>query len=196
MSLADSALVAAAGEGDVRPLEDQHRLEAMARESFQFIWRSLRRLGVRASAADDAAQKVFEIATRRLPTIRVGAERAFLFNTAVRVAIEFRRKEASRRETADDAVDEIADPALLPDETAEWKRRRQVLDDVFESMPMELRAVFVLFELEGMGTLDIAALLQIPRGTVASRLRRAREHFQEHVKRLRAARDFGKGRKP
>ena len=180
----------------MRPPEDQHRLEAMARESFAFIWRSLRRLGVRESAVDDAAQKVFEIATRRLATIREGAERSFLFNTAVRVALEFRRKEASRRETADGALDEIEDQALLPDETAEWKRRRQVLDGVFESMPIELRAVFVLFELEGMGTLDIAALLQIPRGTVASRLRRARQHFQEHVKRVRAGRNFGKGGKP
>jgi len=53
-------------------------------------------------------------------------------------------------------------------------------------MTLELRAVFVLFELEEMSTPEIADLLEIPTGTVASRLRRAREEFQKLVTRLRA----------
>src|SRR5688572_1788938 len=91
MTLADPAVAADLREGEPRSVEDGRRLEVMARDQFQFVWRSLRRLGVREPATDDAAQKVFEIATRRLASIRSGAERAFLFNTAVRVAIEFRR---------------------------------------------------------------------------------------------------------
>jgi RNA polymerase sigma-70 factor (ECF subfamily) len=55
-------------------------------------------------------------------------------------------------------------------------------------MPIELRVVFVLFELEEMTTAEIATLLEIPSGTVASRLRRARETFEDHVARVRARR--------
>jgi len=48
------------------------------------------------------------------------------------------------------------------------------------------RTVFVLFELEGFTFTEIAELLEIPRGTVASRLRRARTEFVEGARRLRA----------
>jgi len=53
-------------------------------------------------------------------------------------------------------------------------------------MEMDLRAVFVLFELEELSTAEIAATLEIPMGTVSSRLRRAREEFQAATKRYRA----------
>lgn len=192
MSVAEAAMAARSGEAGPREAEERRRLEAMARESFQFIWRSLRRLGVAEAATDDAAQKVFEIATRRLAVIRPGSERAFLFNTAVRVAIEVRRRERSSRETAEE-VDDFVDPAHLPDEAADLKRRREALDDLLDSMPMDLRAVFVLYELEELGTQEIAVLLDIPRGTAASRLRRARQHFEAQVKRLRARRGFEGG---
>ena len=43
------------------------RLGRAVRENFQFIWRSLRRLGVRPDhAVDDAAQHVFEVAARKV----------------------------------------------------------------------------------------------------------------------------------
>ncbi len=190
MTLADSALVAEMGEEEPRSAEDGRRLEAMARDQFQFIWRSLRRLGVREAATDDAAQKVFEIATRRLATIRKGAERAFLFNTAVHVAIEFRRRAATTRETTHEALEDLIDPGALPDEATERRRRRETLDALLDSMPMDLRSVFVLYELEGLDRFQIAELLELPSGTAASRLRRAREHFQAQVKRLRAKQKF------
>jgi len=193
MSFANSVVAARPGGTTPSEAEDRARLDAMARDSFQFVWRSLRRLGVPAPAVDDAAQKVFEVATRKLANIRVGAERAFLFNTAVRVASGMRRRDISRRETSDDALEHHEDPAPHPDEAADGKRRREALDLVLDSMPMDLRSVFVLFELEGMSTHEIAVFVGIPAGTAASRLRRAREHFQAHVKRLRAKQEFSEG---
>jgi RNA polymerase sigma-70 factor (ECF subfamily) len=49
-------------------------------------------------------------------------------------------------------------------------------------LPMDLRAVFVLFELEELTMMEIATMSDIPPGTVASRLRRARQAFQEAVR--------------
>jgi RNA polymerase sigma-70 factor (ECF subfamily) len=53
-------------------------------------------------------------------------------------------------------------------------------------MPLDLRAVFVLFELEELPTAEIASLVGVPVGTVASRLRRARGEFHRIAARLRA----------
>ena len=162
------------------------RLRRLAVENFQFIWRSLRRLGVPTEQVDDAAQQVFMIASRRVEDIESGRERAFLFMTAVRVASEARRAHYRARSTADSrAVDELVDSALPPDELARQHQERQFLDRVLEALPEKLRPVFVLFELEEMSSLEIALLLALPVGTVASRLRRARKEFHKNAARLR-----------
>src|SRR5690242_16242078 len=62
------------------------RLERMFNEHHDFIWRLVRRLGLSAGSADDAAQHVFLVAAERLTDIKPGSERAFLFGTALRVA--------------------------------------------------------------------------------------------------------------
>jgi RNA polymerase sigma-70 factor, ECF subfamily len=163
----------------------------MAVDNFQFIWRSLRRLGVPPEIADDAAQRVFEIASRRLAEIEEGHERAFLFKTAILVATEARRAAARSRDSAgDEAIATIADPGPDPEEATDRKRKRLLLDAALDQMTMDLRTVFVLFELEELATAEIAALLEIPMGTVGSRLRRAREQFQEQAKRIRARLSF------
>ena len=61
-----------------------------------------------------------------------------------------------------------------------------MLDRILADLPEEQRAVFVIFELEGLTTAEISELVGVPRGTVASRLRRAREEFQAASSRIRA----------
>ncbi len=165
---------------------DKARLAAIISDNFDFIWRSLRRLGVPGGEVDDCAQQVFWVASRKLGVITIGSERAFLFSTALRVASDARRSRGRRREVPEDDAVQPTDPGPRPDEVADQKRARAVLDDVLAMMTLELRAVFVLFELEEMSTPEIADLLEIPAGTVASRLRRAREEFQKLVTRMRA----------
>jgi RNA polymerase sigma-70 factor (ECF subfamily) len=165
---------------------DEARLSTMAAQHFQFVWRSLRRLGVSENAVDDAAQQVFVIAAEKIPRVLPGAERAFLFQTALRVAMSVRRTHAQRREAMlGDPLEDLADPSPLPDADAEQRQRRRWLDELLDGLPMDLRAVFVLYEIEGLDSPEIATLLSIPVGTVASRLRRARETFQREAERLR-----------
>ena len=167
---------------------DSVRLERVARHNYQFIWRCLRRFGVRPdSAVDDATQRVFEVAAKKRHHIEPGRERAFFFKTALLVAAEMRRQVRQRREVSDDeALLGEVDPSAKPDDLAEQRRFRRLLDAALDRMPMDLRTVFVLFELEELPGAEIARLLEIPHGTVASRLRRAREQFREEVRRLRA----------
>jgi RNA polymerase sigma-70 factor (ECF subfamily) len=174
-------------DSGVRPISasaDQ-RLHALVEAHFDFVWRSLRRLGLSSADSDDAAQQVFWVAARKLDTIELGRERAFLFGTALRVASDVRRAAARRPETSGERTD-VHDPQLNPEELTERRQARALLDEILDSMPMDMRTVFVLFELEELGVNEIAVLCEIPVGTVASRLRRARQLFRSAAKRYRA----------
>jgi RNA polymerase sigma-70 factor (ECF subfamily) len=63
----------------------------------------------------------------------------------------------------------------------------KLLQTVLDHMSLELRTVFVLYELEGLEVSKIAELQDVPIGTASSRLRRARAEFSAIAKRLRAA---------
>ena len=186
------ALPASDAAGPTHAREDEARLRRMLDESFDFIWRSLRRFGLSDDRADDAAQQVFIIASRKLDMIRPDAERSFLFGTAMRVASDMRRSAVARREIAHaDPAGDLADTSSSPDDLIDQRRAREMLDGVLHAMEEDLRAVFVLFELEEMPTAEIAALLAIPPGTVASRLRRAREEFEVQIARIQKRRGGG-----
>lgn len=167
-------------------LSSEARLRALFDTQLDFVWRSLRRLGVPELTVDDATQEVFLVVSRRLGEIEPGRERSFLFATALRVASTARRS-AARRGVHDDAeVEQLVDHAPGPEELADRKRARDVLDRVLAALDLDLRAVFVLYELEEMTMAEIAVTLDLPPGTVASRLRRAREAFEAAAAALRA----------
>lgn len=163
---------------------DPGRYREMVGAHFDAVWRTLRGLGVPPGSVDDAAQQVFLVALRRLDTIVPGSERAFLLGTAVGIASNARRSVARAREVADpDAFAGGVDPGPDPEEAALLSERRALVQQILDRMPEELRTVFVLFELEGLTSIEIGTMLEIPTGTATSRLRRAREHFQSEVKR-------------
>jgi RNA polymerase sigma-70 factor (ECF subfamily) len=94
----------------------------------------------------------------------------------VRIAHGIRRRVA--REIPGLDVDLGSSPLPTPDEMADQKRARELLDRLLEHVGGDARTVFVLFEIEGFTVPQIAELLEIPLGTAASRLRRSREQFQ------------------
>jgi RNA polymerase sigma-70 factor (ECF subfamily) len=85
------------------------------------------------------------------------------------------------------------EPSVSQDELSDQLRARALLDQVMADMPDDLREVFVLFEIEEISIQDIATTLEIPIGTVGSRLRRARQAFQQAVTRHRARIGFRHG---
>src|SRR5687768_4166665 len=89
---APSALKAGCEHGRDRAARVREMLDA----DFDFIWRLLRRLGVDEADVDDAAQRVFIVASSKLDQIQVGSERTFLFSTALRVASANRRNVGRR----------------------------------------------------------------------------------------------------
>jgi RNA polymerase sigma-70 factor (ECF subfamily) len=160
---------------------DDQRVTAMVREHHAFVWRLLLRLGVPASGAEDVVQQVFLVAMRRVSEIAPGSEKSFLFGTALRAASDDRRL-ARQREVPSELSDTVASEND-PEEQAEARRRRERLQHVLSDLPLELRTVFVLFELEQMTKSEVAELLGLPVGTAVSRLRRARQLFRESLER-------------
>lgn len=187
LSAADSAPPPARTEAGATPPDAATRFRNLVDTEFAFIWRALRGLGIPAHSVDDAAQHVFWIAVQKLDAIAVGSERAFLFRTALGVSANARRSFARRREVPDEeALAGQLDDVPNAEELLAMKEERAMLDRVLDEMPEDLRIVFVLFVLEGTPTPDIAELLGLPCGTVASRLRRAREAFHVIARRIQA----------
>jgi RNA polymerase sigma-70 factor (ECF subfamily) len=151
--------------------------EEVYRGHFAFVWRSLRRLGIREEDAADAAQEVFVIVHRKLAEFRRESKlTTWLYGVCFRVASERRRARPKPRLDQQEAASFIGRQAD-PGATAERNQGLALLERVLERMPDEQRAVFCLFELEGMTGDEVAESLQIPLGTAYSRLRLARAAF-------------------
>ncbi len=156
---------------------DPGRLERMFVAHHQLVWRTFRRLGFDEDSATDATQQVFLIAAERLADIREPSERAFLFSTTLRLSKTLVRKR--RRVELTEDMDVHADPTRSEQRAADRRTALELLDRVLARMDQELVLVFVLYEVEGLSTPELAELLAVPLGTAASRLRRARQAFRE-----------------
>ncbi|WP_394823826.1 RNA polymerase sigma factor [Pendulispora albinea] len=162
---------------------DPARVARLVQTHHSFVWRSLRRLGVVSCDVDDATQKVFLAVSRKLGKVPPHRERSFLFATAIRIASNERRAERRKRHAGTEDIDLYMGGGASPEQTI---ADRALLDKVLDPLPLKLRSVFILFELEQMTKNEIAATLDLPEGTVASRLRRARELVEATIARLRA----------
>ena len=157
-------------------------------EHFRFVWRSLRRLGVPESDVADAVQDVFLVVHRRLGDFEGRSKvSTWLYGISLRVARDrkrsaFVRRNASDDEPIEDRVDDRADVGA----EAERRQGLAVLEAMLDELSLDQRAVFTLFELDGLSSEAIAELCEIPIGTVYSRLRLAREAFQRSLARRQA----------
>lgn len=156
-------------------------LQAVYRDYLDFVWRTLRQLGVSEASLEDVAHDVFLVVHRRLDDFDSsrGTMRAWLYGIARKVADRSRRGDNRRRERNEHA------PAPSGPATPEGQvARAQAIDLVqtfLDSLDPERREVFFMTEVEGMSAPEIAAALDIKLNTVYSRLRRARGQFNTFV---------------
>ena len=161
--------------------EREVRLRRLVDDHVGHVARILRNAGTPEADIDDDVQRVFIALSTRLDDVRAGAERSFLIQTALHMAAHSRRTAARRREVLTDKPPEVVDSLAGPEEMADRGQMRRILDEILGKMDVDLRTVFVLYEFEQMTTVEIGSVLEIPSGTVASRLRRARVDFRERV---------------
>jgi RNA polymerase sigma-70 factor (ECF subfamily) len=134
----------------------------------------------------DLTQKVFMIAFTKLPQFEGRSTIAtWLYAICKRVASEHRRSTVVRHEISTDPVslaESFAEAASAPADIA--LARRAEVERILAKVSEEQRTVFVLYEVDELSGLEIAALLDISLGTVRSRLRHARAVFRREVRRL------------
>lgn len=156
---------------------------------FEFVWGTLRRLGVREQDAQDLTQKVFIVVYRKLDSFENRSNlRTWLFRVCLNTASDYRRSAPVRREVATEPA-ELASLSGFQDdahEASEEQRKVTIAESILNKLPEPQRVVFVLFELEELSGSEIAELLGISLGTVRSRLRLARELFTREAKRRSA----------
>ncbi|HEY5955648.1 MAG TPA: sigma-70 family RNA polymerase sigma factor [Polyangiaceae bacterium] len=182
---ATTALLALRVDDTAPTTSETSAIRAVVERDYAYVWRFLRHLGVAECQVDDAAQTVIARVLAREATVRAGVERAYLMKAALHVSFEYRRgKERAASRTSEVDVESVTYDAPAPDEALARRRQRALLDAALDQLPSDLRAAFTLFELEALSFTEVAEVLDIPRGTVASRIRRARELFTAAVHRL------------
>jgi RNA polymerase sigma-70 factor, ECF subfamily len=172
-------------------VEVSAKLETIYAECSRFVWLSLQRAGVRQADLDDVCQDVFIIVQRKLPEFREGAKvRPWLLAICARTAANYRRRAHLRLEQSSSSLSGgdaesvgAAPETQRPDNEVERRRALQQVEAILSRMSPLKRAVFVMFEVEGMTCLDIAEELGLPVGTVYSRLNSARKFFLQQAAR-------------
>ncbi|EDM74062.1 RNA polymerase, sigma-24 subunit, ECF subfamily protein [Plesiocystis pacifica SIR-1] len=154
-------------------------LEAVFREHHDYVWRSLRRLGLGEDQVDDAVQDVFLVVHERLDEFEFRASlRTWLFRICMNVAMSHQRR--SQR----DNQAELLIPQGSLTEKLERREALRLLDALLDSLDTEQRAVYVLAEIEGHSGPEIARMLGIELNTAYSRLRLARAKMARALRRL------------
>jgi RNA polymerase sigma-70 factor (ECF subfamily) len=157
----------------------------------EFVWRTLYRMGVRPPHVEDVYQEVFLVVHRRLRTFNGQcALTTWLYEICFRVAAGYRRKAHFRREelVPDWSEHEVlASASSSPERQLQTARQAKQLEQILDTLPLQYRVVFVMFELEGMSSEQIAESVGVPLNTVYSRLYRARKRFARALAKLGAA---------
>jgi RNA polymerase sigma-70 factor (ECF subfamily) len=158
---------------------DRLDAEALFRAHAGFVAAFLQRLGTPAADIDDAVQDVFLVAHRKGGFVPGAAQpRTWLAAIAVHITQDGNRARRRRRELYDtSAIDAVVAGAPEPDRAIDARASLARVQQALNTLDLEHRAAFVLYEIEEEPCDAIAAAFEVPIGTVYSRLHHARRRF-------------------
>ena len=168
-------LIARCVAGERRAWRELHQLY------YPMVYSFLRRLGVKGHEAEDACQEVFIQVFRYLATFQHRADlRTWLYKLCISRARRARRK-AAVRNTVSWLLRRQGPAVGAPGpEWSEAEAQRRI-HAALDRMKEIHRAVFVLFELEGLSGEEVAAVTGLPFSTVRRRLHHARQEFEAMI---------------
>jgi RNA polymerase sigma-70 factor, ECF subfamily len=167
-------------------------LQTIYKEYFDFVWSSARHLGATGDAIDDVVQDVFIVIHHKLATLqRPEALRSWIYGIVRRTVSDYRRSKRTRdvagaRLGAEFKSSRPSQPSPL--DLAERSAELELLESVLAELDETKREVFVMVEVLEMTVPEVVQALEIPLNTAYSRLRLARQSFEEALAR-REARD-------
>jgi|LSQX01.1.fsa_nt_gb RNA polymerase sigma-70 factor (ECF subfamily) len=148
--------------------------------------------------AEDVTQEAFLRAYRSLPRFRGASSfHTWLYRIASNLAIDVVRKRKRQEPTysLDEPMEsddgeyerEIPDDSGSPEDKSTTRETRVAVRRAIMELPEKLRDVMILYELQGETYEDIAEILNVPLGTVKSRLFNARNRLKDSLEQLVAA---------
>src|SRR5688572_22496188 len=158
--------------------------EAVVAEHGPYLWRVLRRLGVRAADVEDVWQETFIVVHRKLGGFEGRSSvRTWLSAIAVRVASDYRNRAHRRREQATDELPEAGGVHGSQHDELVDRQRRELLDKLIAELKPEQRDVLVLYEFAELPMNEVAEALGCPLQTAYSRLHAARKALEQAARR-------------
>jgi RNA polymerase sigma factor (sigma-70 family) len=134
--------------------------------------------------AEDVLQEACLRAVRFFPGYQGGSARAWLLTNVRRTCqtwLEKNRKHDAKTASFDEEIHSGEGEAMNPLTLLQRKADRQLIRQTLEELPIEFREVIVLRELEGLSYKEVAAVAEIPLGTVMSRLARGRQQLEQRL---------------
>jgi RNA polymerase sigma-70 factor (ECF subfamily) len=169
-------------EDEIEAPPQAHRVRELFSEHADFVWRSLRRLGVATSDVDDALQEVFLVVFRRIAEYEDrGLIRAWLFTISRQIASHYHRGNTRAETRRQGFAIDLTSVDL--DDTLARREAERVVRLFLEELAEPQRMVFYLADIEGLTVPEIAAALGVNLNTVYGRLRLARKRFERTIAR-------------
>ena len=161
---------------------DEEACEALVRQYQERVFALISRMTGDSDRVEDIAQEVFLKAFRSLKSFRGGSRfYTWLYRITVNTVLNTMRSQGRRQETSLDALEGFevqADADMEPAEvTARLELARRVREAI-DQLEEPYRVIVYLRELEDLSYEEIAEVVELPVGTVKSRLFRARQHLK------------------
>jgi len=168
---------------------DEAAFESLVRRHGGLVLGVCRRVLRSEQDVEDAFQATFLALVRKAGSVsKGGSVGSWLYKVAYRVALEARRR-AVRRAAREQPLE--GPPAVGASCDVVWRDLRPVLDEEVSRLPAKYRVPFLLCHLEGKTTDEAARQLGMPRGTVGTRVARARERLRSRLTRRGVALSSG-----
>ena len=154
---------------------DREAFGALVEQYRDNVYRLAYRMCGNAYDADEAAQEAFVAAWRALPNFRGDAKfSTWLYRLTTNAAIDVMRREKRHQTVGDGEMVDVADDADSPQETVERTEQQEAVQKALSTLSEEYREVLLLRYMEELDYAEIAEVLQLPSGTVKSRINRAK----------------------
>ena len=158
---------------------DRNAFGELVRRHYQAVVLVVYRMCGDTGLAEDATQEAFIRAWVNLPSYQPkGCLRNWLYRIAVNAALDVLRRKPEETLEDEEAL-MVADQAAGPETVLIEKERVALLQQAMKSLPEAARSVLVLREYGGLSYQEIAGVLDVPVGTVMSRLNYARNRLRE-----------------
>ena len=154
---------------------DREAFGALVEQYRDNVYRLAYRMCGNAYDADEAAQEAFVAAWRALPNFRGDAKfSTWLYRLTTNAAIDVMRREKRHQTVGNGEMVDLADDADSPQETVERTEQQEAVQKALATLSEEYREVLLLRYMEELDYAEIAEVLQLPSGTVKSRINRAK----------------------